>query len=198
MRYDKCNILPLSVFIDCIVDADFSGLSDDVSDNNEELWDTVYQEYTTLIESTKLQTYNVLVSELVALRCRLMVIESSVHILRRIPHPDTIQHLRDAGNDFPFDHENEEQYHKDLDRCLVRAKSIRLRIAQTEADIQALSAGEEAGKTTRMDFTQNIVGLSKFMGYPIREHETTVAKYAAIMNMYYAHIDALNSIDAKR
>lgn len=190
MTYDSCNILPLFIFMNCLCDEDYELLSDDPEVDKVALWRSINDQYSDLVETNRTRAHNALVKELVMAQSQLQVIHSAVHILRIVPDESLITILKDTGNDFSFDHADVERYHKDLDRCLTRAKTLVLNIQDTERELKELSSGKNE-RYTRRDADQDLVSLSKFMGFPINDRDITVSRYAAIQNLFYKHLESL-------
>ena len=196
MIHNSCNTLTLSKFITCVCDDDYSVLVEDGSYTNEkitEAWQQVYTEYVTLTENTATIQAMALVDEINYWNLQHKVIVESVNLLKVWRSEELITILKEKGYLFEYSATDLDAYQKDLERVLTRSKTILVQQAERERELATLSKDNEGKKSTRADFDSNIIVMSKFMGVMINDNETTVARYAAILNLYYKNLDHLNS-----
>lgn len=200
MTYDSCEELPLKIFIKCVVDHDYSGLSDENGVDLQALWDKIRSEYGELIRNEKTDVNNSLVILATKLRIEAQVQESAVFVLRKMYSEDCVKILKDAGNNYKFNYDHYPSYERDLDNCIKRLKRKYKEIEECEKDMLAAAGGQavENSEVTKASYERDIAMLSKYMGFPIKKETTTVSEYAAIINLYCAEIEAQNNRDGKR
>jgi len=202
--YERCSELPLSRFIRCICEGDYSALlieGEAPAETLKSTWETLYEEYLDLTANTGNNEVLQLLNEFDGLFYKYAVIENCVEILRVFKEDDLVAILRSRGFNFPFDHNDTERYLKDLDRVMVRAKKILVDMDIRRKQLESIQKASEGTKIDRPYFDTILVTLSKFAGFHVNEDIISVSRYAALLNMYITHckqVTAENNVRAHR
>jgi hypothetical protein len=188
MIYRTCSDLPLIRFIRCICDDDLQQLviEGDVTENElVEGWQAIYQEYIELSGTTANDFQATLAAEISQLFYRHTAITEAVGLSRQYRYDEVIDMLKKEGYNFPFNHNEPESYHRDLDRVLNRSKTLLIQREQKEAQMAKLQEGQQGGKITRIHFDNRLNALSIHYKHHINEHEISVSRYVGLLNQYF-------------
>jgi len=196
--YTTCYDLPLSRFIRCDVDGDYSALiieSDGPVDGEtlKEAWQAIHQEYLDISGAAQDNYLLSLQTEINRLFIKRLCIVETVALSRKYRYDDAIKLLQGYGYRFPFDPNDPEAYHKDLDRVLTRSNTLVVEMEQKQSQLEALKPKGDGAKVTRGYYDQWLVALSKFSGYHINEDVTTVSRFVTILKSYITHCDQLKA-----
>lgn len=185
MKYTSCDILPLDVFITCIVDGDYKGMGGDTDEENGSLWSDCYEEYCALINRTNSSYSMLLMVEIEKLHYRYMSIDRAIEFLYMMRDDDIVGMLHKEGVRFPFNDKDRPSYFNDLRKARKHADRILFQKRDKENMLKKIS-GDGGGKVTRQRFNDDIAVISKTMGFRINRKETTAAEYASYICMHVA------------
>ena len=182
----SCTNLPLSVFIACICDQDYSSLSGDPA-QAAAAWQVIYEEYLELSGSQRENEAFQLQGEINRLFYRHFVLTEILDILRKYVVGEAIELLNKEGFPVVYNEDDLPAYHKQLDRIIARCKAMEIDLKEKQHRLDQLSKIEQKGqKIDRIYFDRNLATLSKYSGYRINENEETVSRYVAICNILKA------------
>ncbi len=179
--YQSIHKLPLAIFIDIVVDNDYSGLVISGTPEPGELedaWINIHEQYCEAIGNGSATNY--LEREVLKLSITLFVGSEAISLLRKYYVPAIAQKLSNAIAFFEkLDPTKPDEYDKILNRYETRLRSVKMRLAIAQTNLDAIQA-KEKGKTIHVDrqyFTRVLVALSDIAGYEIDESKITVAKF---------------------
>jgi hypothetical protein len=89
--------------------------------------------------------------------------------------------LKRFGYQYRFPIDNFEQYRRDLETVITKSKASELALDQALAQYKKLFESTESKAPTYEVFENNLVELSKFMGFRVNAKEVTVSEYVAIV-----------------
>lgn len=182
MKY-TCTNLPLSIFIACVCDEDYSALNEDKAQAAIE-WQVLYQEYLQLSGGQRENEAFQLQIEINRVFYRQYVLTEIVGILRKYVIQEAIEILSKEGYKVTYDEDDIPGYHKQLDKIIARCKTMEIDISEKRFRLEQLEKlGEKGQKVDRFYFDKNLAVLSKYSAYPIDESKTTVSRYIAICNL---------------
>lgn len=193
--YHRCSDLPLSIFITCSVDRDYSGLIRYGHATHEQLaraWEAIYSEYSTISGG---QSYKLLINlskDIGYLESKLLVVGLCLRVLQHRPDPKVIQILSNYGYKYHFDTGNPEQYAKNLDEIAKRSGGLQFAIQQKRAELDKSREKLNGKEVTREMFDKILAALSKHMGISIREiKQGTVTEFCAYRYNFEKEIEAM-------
>ncbi len=197
VKMHTCSSLLLCNYITCQVDGVLDSLviQGEASEMDKALaWQHINEEFYDL-SANKQATYELtLCAELEALNYKIIVIQNTTDILKQYRVDELVDILHKMGFRFPFNHNDEAQYHKDLKRVLSRAKSLIVEYNDKAAQLEKISGTrKDNGPIDRTYYDKVLAVLSKFNGYEIDEKRITVSRYISILNVYITHCEQLNA-----
>lgn len=194
--YEHCNEFPLSRFITCLCDNDYSVMLIDGEATEEELqqaWAKIYDEYLDLTSKNNNNEFLFLWNEYESLFYKHTVIEQCVELLKWWHDENLVGILKQHGYNFPFNPEDTERYWKDLERVVTRSKKLLLDMKVRKEQLDAIQSASSGAKIDRNYFDTILVVLSKFSQYHIDEEKTTVGRYVNMLNLYITHCRQLTN-----
>lgn len=195
--HTSCSTLLLSDFITCQIDKDLSVLTIEGEPTPNDLkaaWFSISQEFFDLSENKQANYELTLVAEIEVINFKIITIQQCVEILEKYECKELIDILQSFGYLFPFDSDEKETYQNDLKKVLILAKALILQLNDKQAQLDIINKSNgPAVETTRQYYDKTLSVLSKFMAHQIDETKITVARYAAILNLYISHYEHLNA-----
>lgn len=185
MIISRCKDLTLDKFIDCLVNNNLACLSDEpqTDDALAVAWDFIWNEYLTLIDLPNHKYVTELIRSIALLYLKLNVVEWNVKALQNGYYPECVKALKDVGMAYKFDIEDPLQYSSDLESCLKKAKSWVIEYQQRQREYDEYQKTTKKNPITEAGFMDNIVSLSKIMGFRVDPKSVTVAEYCSIMKI---------------
>ena len=198
--YRDCKALPLDIFISILTEQTFELLvisgEPSIIDTLEILkaWRTIYSEYATLVSNPDSEQTMKLVKRINVLRFQIERAEAVIAVLMEAYSAELVEYLRKFDINLPFNYLDSESYQRDLVVASNLIKRWYHDLKIMEAD---LPSDREKKNIDRRFFEDILMMLSKYMGYPVRAKDITVAEYAAIYRMYDAHVREINHKNMK-
>lgn len=195
--HTSCDTLLLADYIKCQIDNNLDALVIEGNPTEAEklrAWTYITEQYYDLSADKQANYELKLCAEIESLNFKIVAIQEAVEIMRKYRNADLVDMLHKLGFRFPFNHKNEKEYEKDLQRVLSRAKTFVVEVNDRTAQLEKLNEGKAPGQTvTRAYYDNALATLSKFNSYEINENNITVSRYIAILNVYVAHCEHLNT-----
>lgn len=189
--HHSCSTLPLSLFIEIILEGDLRWLIISGNPSQEQLdsaWQNIVEEYTSLIKTEKSDSIFELFKKIKIAEWQLSFIEKSVLALKFQYDEDIASWLGDQGFGQVEKSSDREIYLKSLYRIETGARMLIVMLNQYHAEYKLLNEksdqdiDEPANKRAR--YEKEIAMLSRFQGYRIIKEKITVLEYCAIINNY--------------
>lgn len=186
----QCSTLPLSHFIEIILNGDMSWLIISGTPTNAELlsaWEDILEEYASLIKTDKTENVFELYKKIVHTEWRLTFIEKSLLTLKMQYDEEVAGWVGEMGFGEVRYVADREEYLRSLYAIEMRAKMLIVLLNQYKAEYRLMNperSQEDIVNNTRIRYEKEIASLSKYMGYRIVKEKTMVLEYAAIINNY--------------
>lgn len=200
--YQSIHDCPLSVFIACACDEVVSPLviSGKVSEDIlQETWKAIYLDYSDALLSETEQAAIIMDKKIVILESRITRAYAIKTVLSFRWSEDMETEFLKLGvvdSRYPETVSAQESWWK---RAVGRIKrwevELDSEVRRRSQLIQSTSAATE--KVTRESFQDFIVQVEKYLKFPIKESETTVARFMAMVKDYQRHIIALSKANKK-
>lgn len=176
--YKSINELPLSRFIDCLVDNNLFALiisGEPEKDLLEAVWEEILFDYNEAIGDNESKMYFQLFKEVHLLLITMKEIEMNIQILSfeyDKKYADNLNALLET--DFAFDFSDQEKYHKELSRCKNRSKGIFIQYEIKNTQFEALKKKNDNKdfKVNREYFQNILITLSDHAKYEIKDNIT--------------------------
>lgn len=198
--YSDIHRLPLDRFINVTCDGTLTELvisGTPTEDQLKNAWLRITEDYNlALTEGTPYGTriaslYKNLATETKKLR----TVELFVPVMLEYYTPQFAKEVNKAlSTSFRFDPQNRPEYERTLQRCIDRAKGLKMRITMDTAKLNSVIE-EHAKKTgsadvqpSRQYFAAILVNLSDFAGYNLKENEMTVGQFVERLKRYNAAV----------
>lgn len=189
--YDDCGKLPLSRFIDCVLDNNLAALVIEGEPSESELkqaWDIIYLQYCQLSQAGSYNEALELNREIEDLRAKIQLTNACVQVLAIRYEPDVVGLLNFFALrcDVLQDDEGDVLIGK-LNMVIGRAKKWAVMLEQKQKQFDTLQ-GTEMKKIDRGHFDDLIDALSTFKKYQVEADRITVSlfyKGLANMQAYY-------------
>jgi hypothetical protein len=181
--YRHITEMPLSRFIDVVVDDNFAALIITGYPPIEELqmaWGVIQGECADTVEGQEHKMYVSLFKEVNILALNLQTINCLVEMLEQIYYPEFAAALNKLLNtSFKFDPFDPAKYMATLKNCMMRSKAIKINLDLKQMQLQAMQAKvEEPGKKVTREYFQSIlITLSNHVKYPVSDSITVYEYY---------------------
>lgn len=198
--YTACYDLPMSEFIRCMCDSDYTALVIEGSaeaDHLAEAWQKIHQEYIALLGNSQDNYLLTLMMEVNRLYFRHLSITEAVKLLRAHRFDELVMMLKKEGFNYPFNPNDPEEYRKDLNKVTNRAKSLLVELEQKKKQLELLQQNQSTGKIDREYFDKILITLSQHMGFKLEKDKTTVTEYIYTLKDYISHCERLKAKDVR-
>lgn len=175
IKYHKSiHDLPLSKFIDCIVDNNLSALIISGFPEEEELrsaWENIIGQYTDTIGGMEYKMYTELFKEISVLKITLNQIDIAVGILQVTYDEFFAKEVNKLlRTDCKFNWKDQQSYQAECKKCLNRAKAIKIKLDLKNLQFDAIQKKQKPGaKIDRQYFLSILITLSDFAKYRLDE-----------------------------
>lgn len=185
--YKSCDTLPLSRFINILIDGNVSeliiwGWADHRTLRS--VWDKLFQEYTEMSQDSTHQHLLTTVKEYTQLINKIEIVQILITSLAKRRHLGIIQALKKFGFHQPFTPVSME---KDIKSVIAKVKSWVFRANKLYEELK--STENTKNEVKRSDFSDLLAELGHFQGYHIDPRKTTVSEYVAVLNRFKKHIE---------
>lgn len=172
--------IKLSDFIDYIVD-------DSYPDKDE--WSEILLQYSCALKSDSFEQYLRSMIFINSAYTKFNLVEKLVQVLEQMYVEEYVQELKAFGYMGEFDWNKKDRYIKELKACYSKAKVFLGQAKQKEAELrkQLADFSTPDKEQIRSNFIHNILSLSKFQGYAVKEDDITVLKYCLLLNKMIEH-----------
>lgn len=188
--YADISILPLSRFVDVVVDENLKALVKSGDPDNSQLltaWDKIREQYAHEMKDADYSVRVHLLKEIHYLRVKYDQIQHAIALLRRYYTKEFADLLNKyLLTNFKFDISNPEQYEKELKSANTRSKSILMRLQIQEDTYKKMMQGkeDEDDKTvTRASFQGMLIALSNHVGYQVKDDISTYEYCVRVNNL---------------
>ena len=186
--YHFCSQLPLDIFIECLVDSNYTRLAIKGTPSAKELaaaWDAIHIEYLELNQGNE-TIYSIrLQSEISLLSDEIQRVEEIIFLLSPAMLPlcggreqELVDMLRYYGYKQTIDFNSD--YTRTLNAIKNRLNPKKLRLDARINELTDYMKTQASGKPDRKVFETNLTRMSRFQGYPIRAKDITVSEYVMI------------------
>lgn len=150
--------------------------------NDDDLYDLTLQYASAL----KLESFEKRIRLLIQIsqnKTRYQLAVFCIKMLEEIYMPEAVKELKALGIHGEYNPDIPVKYFKELQSAYSRSKAFLQLAIQKEAELEMLLKNDTAKseKVTRESFDENLISLSKFFGYNIREDEISVQKYCLMI-----------------
>jgi len=178
--YQHITEMPLSKFIDCMVDDNIYALVITGHPSIEQLqlaWAQINQEYADVMGDNEHRMFVSVYRDIKVLETTLKLIHWLVDQLREVYYVEFANRLNALLNTrFKFDHTKPEQYFNELTRCINRSKGFKidldLKLAQFEVMQKSRKEQGEGKKPSREYYQAILITLSDHVKYPVSDSIT--------------------------
>lgn len=200
--------LPLSKFIDCIVDGNLSALIIHGLPTIEQLseaWQNILSEYSENVGTQEYRLYVQMYKEVSILSITLNQIRILAHrggegipagILRMVYDEGLCKELNGLlKTGLHFDWNNQDDYHKNLDKCINRSGSIKIKYDLLNIRFKAIeekNKGKAGVKMDRQYFISILVTLSDHAKYRIEE-SITMGEYCERVKRFSDYCESMKN-----
>lgn len=169
----KIDKVILEDFIVWCTEGGFSGTVEDLED--------LMLQFSSAINSIEFKKY---VDSLVRMNLSISkfnMVECLVKILEVRHIKEYSDQLKALGFPGEYDPKKKERYSKELRSAYNNAKSFLIEAKLKKKELEDMQKNSIKKATTRQNFDESIVTLSKFLGYQIKENEISVQKYCLMI-----------------
>lgn len=201
--YHHITELPLNRFIDCLVDKNIYALVITGNPTIEELyaaWTEIQSEYADAIENNEYRLYVTLVKEVVILSTTIEQINCLVGALEYMYHEELLSRLNKLLNtSIVLDPADQVKYTAALKGCIMRSKSLKIKLDLQEIQLQGIQAKmEQPGKQPDRGYFHSIlVTLSDHAKYHISDN-ITVFEYCDRVKRFTQYCEQVKRQGGKR
>ena len=180
--YCRCNETPLDVFIDCLVNKNYSRLIREGKPLQKEIdaaWQKLWFEYCDLSDSSEYRQLFGLIKEVGKLEGQLLAIRLALQCISYSESKDCVNILHGYGYKYAFDRTKPDEFQADLQRTQSKSKTLELLIQSTRAQIDRIN---DKSKGTSQDyqkyFDECLISITQYMHVNfLRPSEITVAEF---------------------
>lgn len=178
--YSRCNDTPLDIFIDVLVNKNYSRLVREGRPLQKEIdsaWQKLWFEYADLTGSSEYRQLFNLIKESALLEGRLTAIRLSLQCISSTQDSSCINILKNYGYKYPFDRSKPDEFASDIQRTFEKSKTIELLINSTRSQIDKINAKSQGTTDYEAYFAEWLRIINKDMGYKQDPKNTTVAEF---------------------
>lgn len=183
--YKGCEDLPMSAFLDVLVDNNYralvrsKGVIKCKDSKLKALWEEIYTEYLELSGGEESKAYYNLVKKATVLEAKLYVVQAVVNSLSFRCNEELAKSLRFVGINVKI---SKETLQKDLLKVIARAKPIKIELEKVKEELAPYMRSDVG--ISKEAFYQALTVLGKFQGYRLDPYTTTVSEYTLILKNY--------------
>ncbi len=184
--YDTLTELPLHNFIKVLCTGKLHYVKKLGYATNRQLaekWEDLSEQYIDLSGETAQRFTLQLMKEIRVIDGKLEIIEACVNGLVRAYNQGLVDQLRTYGFRYKFDPTNYDQYKKDLQLTVSKAKSLLMRGKERQKELDELQPKGEAS-ASESEYDVYLAELSKHQGYRIDAKQVSVSEYLAIVKSF--------------
>jgi hypothetical protein len=188
MLYTNISKLPLSIFIDCLVDDNTKSLvisGEHSEDELAEAWDNIQDQYADAMANTDRRTFLKLLKEINIIAMTLNQAKTLIEVLYDYYHEELALDLNKVlSSQYKFDPYDRPAYEKQLKVCEVRMKGLEMQLEiKTEAleSLQNDIMKKGNTKPSRQYFSKMLNLLEEHFTVPVDEN-ITVSRYCDKIN----------------
>lgn len=171
--------LKMSEFIDYLIEGTYE---------NKEEWNEIMIDYACAIGSDSFEAYMHAHIRMATATSQYNLIESIVRVLEVDYQPGLVKELKSFGYMGQYNPELRERYIKDLNNALKKAKIHLVQAQQSKEQIERMNSESEGNeKPSREMFDENLITLSKYFGYQVKDTEITVLQYCLMLKRMRDH-----------
>ena len=193
--YSRCSETPLDVFIDCVVNKNYSRLIREGKPLQKEIdaaWQKLWFEYCDLSGSAEYRQLFQLIKEAGYLEGKILSIRLAIQCISASNSTDCINILHNYGYRYAFDRANPDEFAKDIERVVTKSKSIELLLQSTKSQIDKINARQSGEKATETYFDDYLTVLSRHMGFRINRKVISVTEFLRMKKMYELETERIN------
>jgi len=182
--FRRCSETPLDIFIDCFVNKNLMRLvkfGKASAKQINEAWEDLFTDYCELLRLPQYTRMVSLTKEIGSLQSKMLCINLCIRVLSLRYSYKCVQVLKRFGYNYKFSITDPEGYRKDLETVIKKSKSSELALDRALNEYKALFQKSSNEAPSQDVFQNNLIELSKFMGFRINPKEITVAEYVAII-----------------
>lgn len=193
--FQQIDKLPLSRFIDCVVDQNYYALVISGEPTLSELklaFNDIHQQYSDMIGDAEYKHYTSVLRELIKINCTIAQVEECINALRLFPYVPLFDALNSLlKTSFQFDYANRDEYFNLLDRCYKRSRGIVIQRDLTQARFDAIQEkmkGNGDKKVTRAYFIDWLILLGNHVQMTITD-QVTVYEFCERIRQYNRFVE---------
>lgn len=185
----NCYTLKMNPFIDCLETENYESVG------GKERWDEIYNEYMSLRENKSISYVLELIKQITYLNTKVFIIVKCVEILANTDeyNREIVMELKQTGVRGRFDFSNKAQYYTDLKAAISYSKKYSNQCMNLEKELENFQKKYDQQKSTRREFEEWAVELTKHLSTNIDFDVITVARYCFMMNSYERYCEVKNA-----
>lgn len=179
----------MNTFIDCVVEENYELVG------GEEAWNEIYNEYMSLRENKSISYILDLIKQISYLNAKVFIIIKCVEVLAETNeyNREIVMELKQTGVRGRFDFSKKAQYYADLKAAISYSKKYTNQALNLEKELNDYQKKYDKTKSTRKEFEEWAVELTKHLSVNIDFEVITVARYCFMMNSYERFCEVKNA-----
>lgn len=200
--YQHIREIPLNKFKECDVSGNLSALIISGYPSPEEIieaWQNIKMQFADAIGNHEFVLFKNVFRDKTVLSINLANISMMVDVLRRVYNKDIADRLNKAlGTKVDFNYLDAEAYHKQLDGCVMRSKSIKIKIDLMELQQKAMKdKHNEGSEPTHEYYDSMLITLSDHAKYEIKD-TISVFEFCTRVKRFNKHCDEIEKLNNKK
>lgn len=180
--YDTCDKCPLTVYIDLICNNNLNALLIQGNAPEEVLISTridLVVEFSELSGNQQTQSLNSVIKQIYYYRNKIRGLSICLELIYNDSYASSIPYL---NNEFRTkEPQSEQEFDRLIKTVQARIKGHMVKLITLEKRFTALSEENDNGKITPQYFNEQLVMLSKYLGFTLNKNKLNVAEYAAYL-----------------
>lgn len=189
--------LPLSTFIDCLCDDNYSGLIISGTPTPEQIetaWKEIMLQYTEVIGGSAIDGKLYEIKEFTRLQTRLMLADNLFEILKTGASVEAFEMLYTFGYSLPVKEFNEQNFNDVLKR-FIQFYNKDLTKFELIAAVKKTKEPDQPDKPKRKDFTTTLARISIALKMPLPNmNELMTAQYCSYVSEYAVYCEQLEKM----
>jgi hypothetical protein len=174
----KCSEVTLDEFIDCLINGNYSRLGEATESELQQAWETLYSEYCKL-SGNKTHAYYF------DLYRQVMQMQAKLNLAREMfanPQNVDFEQLKQLG------------YRGSLNGIIAHLKAESIDLQTRQNELEKLKAKNESGTVSEESFTEWIIQVGKYLGYPVKRNEMLLSEFLTANRLMIKEAEAVRKV----
>lgn len=192
--YDKCEVCPLSVYIDAVCNENLQGLVIDGKPSEDVLLlakSALTIEFSELSGNSEAAIVTNLLKQMYVYLSQIQGLKICLNLIQGDRFDDVVEYLN-SHNIKVLKPTNEDEKTKLVKQIEGQIKGKSIQFDQIKKRYDKINVNASSGKPRAEYYTELLITLSKYVGYHLKKEKLTLSEFALYLKDFTKHIETLN------